>query len=444
MSYDLLLKDATLHDGAGGEPRPGSVAVKDGRIVAIGDVEGEARQEIDCRGHVLAPGFIDMHSHADWVLPQPDHGEVLAPLVEQGITTPLHQLLPQPISELTQPRKVSAVPALQTFQLGQTILQFAQTGRVTVEARPVPLQVLGEVPQGRLEIQAALRKGLKGGIKLLHLLQFMATGQQMVDGGRGLIGSVLQTSDQLGQPLLQTHPVDQSVLLCSELTQLIGVIQGRGLQVLEQRLTFLQLILQLLSLGPGIIQTPGSIPPLQPTPMHLSRCSVQGRTAQTIKPAALLTGPCELLGLPLNGEINEQGTQRQDLLTVDRHAIDAGPAREAIVLTPPLAADHQLLLVLLRPGPQLLILQPRLRRGPWLKSRFNAGPGSIAAHQTGGGGSLQSTENRVEGVEQQRLSRTGFTGQNREPSGKIQLQAVDQSNLLESQTGQHGSSPSSG
>jgi N-acyl-D-amino-acid deacylase len=88
MDFDLILRDGIIFDGGGGEGVPGSVAVADGRIAAVGDVgPARARSEIDCRGRAIAPGFIDMHSHSDWILPQANHGAVLAPLVEQGITT---------------------------------------------------------------------------------------------------------------------------------------------------------------------------------------------------------------------------------------------------------------------------------------------------------------------------------------------------------------------
>jgi N-acyl-D-amino-acid deacylase len=88
MHFDLILRDGQILDGNGGEPFAGSVGVRGDRIEAVGDLaDAFAARELDCSGRTIAPGFIDMHSHSDWVLPQADHGKVLAPLVEQGITT---------------------------------------------------------------------------------------------------------------------------------------------------------------------------------------------------------------------------------------------------------------------------------------------------------------------------------------------------------------------
>ena len=64
--FDLVIDNALLCDGTGAPAVAGSLAVKDGRIASLGRLDGEgARQRIDAEGHVLAPGFIDPHTHYD-------------------------------------------------------------------------------------------------------------------------------------------------------------------------------------------------------------------------------------------------------------------------------------------------------------------------------------------------------------------------------------------
>src|SRR5215813_2537809 len=65
MSYDLLIKDAQICDGTGKPTFHGSVGVRDGKIVEVGEVSGAAMRTISADGLVLAPGFIDIHTHYD-------------------------------------------------------------------------------------------------------------------------------------------------------------------------------------------------------------------------------------------------------------------------------------------------------------------------------------------------------------------------------------------
>ena len=81
MSYDLLIKNGTVVDGTGAAARHADIAVSAGKIVAIGKVDGSAKQTIDAADCVVAPGFIDPHTHYDaqicWdaaVTPSPWHG----------------------------------------------------------------------------------------------------------------------------------------------------------------------------------------------------------------------------------------------------------------------------------------------------------------------------------------------------------------------------------
>jgi N-acyl-D-aspartate/D-glutamate deacylase len=63
--HDLVVDNAVVVDGLGGPARPGGVAVKDGRIVAVGEGLGAAAARVDARGLVLAPGIVDIHTHYD-------------------------------------------------------------------------------------------------------------------------------------------------------------------------------------------------------------------------------------------------------------------------------------------------------------------------------------------------------------------------------------------
>ena len=63
--YDVLVRGGTIYDGSGGTPYTGNVAIRDGRIVAIGRFTGTARTTIDARGLAVAPGFINMLSWAN-------------------------------------------------------------------------------------------------------------------------------------------------------------------------------------------------------------------------------------------------------------------------------------------------------------------------------------------------------------------------------------------
>lgn len=65
MSYDVLITDARICDGTGKPMFHGSVGVRDGQIVEVGEASGPAKRTIHADGLVLAPGFIDIHTHYD-------------------------------------------------------------------------------------------------------------------------------------------------------------------------------------------------------------------------------------------------------------------------------------------------------------------------------------------------------------------------------------------
>lgn len=79
--FDVVIRNGLVVDGTGAPGRLADVAVQDGRIVAIGEVSESGAQEIDAQGLVVAPGFVDVHTHFDaqvfWdttLSPSPLHG----------------------------------------------------------------------------------------------------------------------------------------------------------------------------------------------------------------------------------------------------------------------------------------------------------------------------------------------------------------------------------
>ena len=65
MPYDLVIKNGWVIDGSGKERYLADVALRGGRIVAVGDLNERAKQKIDAEGHVVSPGFVDGHTHMD-------------------------------------------------------------------------------------------------------------------------------------------------------------------------------------------------------------------------------------------------------------------------------------------------------------------------------------------------------------------------------------------
>ncbi|HEU0167352.1 MAG TPA: amidohydrolase family protein, partial [Chloroflexota bacterium] len=65
MSWDVLIKGGTIVDGSGRPAYGGDVAIEDGRIAAMGRVDGASKRTIDASGLAVAPGFLDVHTHYD-------------------------------------------------------------------------------------------------------------------------------------------------------------------------------------------------------------------------------------------------------------------------------------------------------------------------------------------------------------------------------------------
>ena len=130
--FDLLITNARIVDGTGAPAVTGSVGVWNGRIAAIGTVAGPATRTIDAHGLVLAPGFIDPHSHSDYALLTDGNAESK---IRQGVTTEVigesGSVAPQqPTAERTWTDFAGYFAALQRSKASVNLLSYVGLGQV--------------------------------------------------------------------------------------------------------------------------------------------------------------------------------------------------------------------------------------------------------------------------------------------------------------------------
>ncbi|MCW5703174.1 MAG: amidohydrolase family protein [Bradyrhizobium sp.] len=81
---DLVIRGGNIADGKGGDLYEADIAIADGRIVEVGKVAGKGKEEIDAKGKLVTPGFVDVHTHYDG---QVTWSQDITPSSQNGVTT---------------------------------------------------------------------------------------------------------------------------------------------------------------------------------------------------------------------------------------------------------------------------------------------------------------------------------------------------------------------
>ena len=84
IAYDFVVRNGKIVDGTGNPWFHGDVAIKGDKIAAVGRVAAKGKREIDAKGLIVAPGFIDMHSHSDYTILEDGNAQSK---IRQGVTT---------------------------------------------------------------------------------------------------------------------------------------------------------------------------------------------------------------------------------------------------------------------------------------------------------------------------------------------------------------------
>lgn len=157
-TYDLVVRGGRVADGLGSPLFDADVAVRDGRIVAVGKVQGEARQVVDAAGAVVAPGFVDIHTHYDG---QAMWDSTLASSSWHGVTTvvmgncgvgfaPVRQHDRERLIELME--GVEDIPGVALHEgLDWQWESFAEYLQA-LERRPHDLDLCAQLPHGALRV----------------------------------------------------------------------------------------------------------------------------------------------------------------------------------------------------------------------------------------------------------------------------------------------------
>ncbi|MDH3590745.1 MAG: amidohydrolase family protein [Planctomycetota bacterium] len=185
---DWLFTGGMVYDGSGADGRLADVAVTDGTIAAVGALDGwTAKRRIELDGRAIAPGFVDMHSHADLILLSPNAEMLLRNKLRQGVTTVVVGncgLGPAP-ANADGARILAALNGWMTPDgVEAGALDFAAY-LAAIEAAGPPVHVASLVPHGPLRVS---ERGLEGGAPSADALDRMraALDDALDAGGFGL------------------------------------------------------------------------------------------------------------------------------------------------------------------------------------------------------------------------------------------------------------------
>ncbi|MBV1916750.1 MAG: amidohydrolase family protein, partial [Sphingomonadaceae bacterium] len=233
---DLKITGGSIVDGTGKPRFTGDVGIRDGRIVAIGKVDADARETIDATGRIVAPGFIDCHTHYDaQVFWEP----TLSPSCYHGVTTVFGGFCGFSIAPLSDDSAEYLLPMLARVE-GMPIETLAN-------AVPWDWSTFGEFLE-RMEGKVGLNAGFFAGHSAIrrHVMGTRAVGEKSSDaeleGMKALLDQCLSEGAMgFSTTVSATHndgdgnPVPSRWADNSEIIALAGMVrnhEGTGLELL--------------------------------------------------------------------------------------------------------------------------------------------------------------------------------------------------------------------
>ncbi|MFN0086831.1 MAG: N-acyl-D-amino-acid deacylase family protein [Blastocatellia bacterium] len=188
--FDLLIKNAEVIDGTGQPGYAAGIAIRDDRIVALGEIAGRAKRTLDARGLTVIPGIIDPHSHADLILPiEPARqAGLMRGKLAQGITTTIIGNCGLGCAPLAGDSAEAILRGVNAWMTPEPVAWPWRTiGEYLdrLESNGLPMNIATLAPHGPIRISAmGLARGAPSKSQLRGMRAMVA--RAMRDGARGL------------------------------------------------------------------------------------------------------------------------------------------------------------------------------------------------------------------------------------------------------------------